>query len=73
MFSNVNAVWVLDASSPVTASENVEPNYTFHLSTVELFISYFKTEKLIKMTCIAVHVRCVICLSIAKLTSFKSY
>jgi len=61
MFSNVYTVWVLGASSPVTASENVKPNNTFHLSTVHLFVSYFKNDKLIKMTCIAVHVRCVIC------------
>jgi hypothetical protein len=41
MFSNVNAVWILGASSPVRASENVEPNRTFHLSTIHLLISYF--------------------------------
>ena len=71
MLSNVNAVWVLGASSPVTASENVEPNNNFHLSTVHLFISYFKNETLIKMTCIAVHARRVTCPPVAKLTSFK--
>ena len=48
VLSDVNTVWVLGASNLVTASENVEPNNIFHLSTVHLFISYFKNEKLKK-------------------------
>jgi hypothetical protein len=58
--SNVNAVGVVGASSPVTASENMEPSNTFHLSTFHFLNSYFKTETLITMTYTAVYVRCVI-------------
>jgi hypothetical protein len=60
MLSNVNAVCVLGASSPVTVREYVEPNNTPHLSTFYLPISYFITETLRKMTCTVVQVRRVI-------------